>query len=61
MKIVVLDGLLVVNVEVVDDDVTEGMIVPDDCWVGPGCIWNGDTDEPSFSAPEPEPEPVEGE
>lgn len=60
MKRVVLDGLLVVNVEAVDDDAT-GLIVPDDCWVGPGCIWNGDTDTPVFSAPEPEPEPGEGE
>jgi hypothetical protein len=55
MKRVNLIGLLVTNVEIVDDDAT-GLIVPDDCWVGPGCIWNGDTDEPAFSAPEPEPE-----
>ena len=54
MKRVVLDGLSVVNIEVVDDDAT-GLIVSDDCWVGPGCIWNGDTDEPSFSLPEPAP------
>lgn len=55
MKRVTLDGLVVTNVEIVDDDAT-GLIVPDDCWVGPGCVWNGDTDEPSFSDPEPEPE-----
>lgn len=52
-----LDGLLVANVEAVDDDAT-GLIVPDDCWVGPGCIWNGDTDAPAFTAPEPETEGV---
>jgi hypothetical protein len=51
MKRVVLDGLLVTNVEVVADDAT-GLIVPDECWVGPGLVWNGDTDEPIFSDPE---------
>ena len=56
MTRVVLDGLLVVNVAMVDDDAT-GLIVPDDCWVGPGCIWNGDTDAPAFSAPPEEGSP----
>ena len=52
MKRVILDGTLVINVEVVTDLETEGLIVPDNVWVGPGTIWNEDLENPVFTAPE---------
>lgn len=49
MKRVILNGNMVVNVEAVSDDETDGMIVADDLWVGPGTIWDGDTEAPKFA------------
>lgn len=47
----VLDGLTVESVEAVTDD-AEVFLVPNDCWVGPGCNWNGDSENPVFFLPD---------
>ncbi len=51
MKRVILNGTTVVNVEVVADGETHGMVVKDDLYVGPGCEWNGNSKTPRFTAP----------
>lgn len=50
MKRVTLDGMTVENVDVPPEG-AEGFLVPDECYVGPGFIWNGDEASPVFIPP----------
>lgn len=55
VKRVILDGNLVLNVEVVPAG-SPGLIIRDDCWVEAGCTWNGDEVNPVFTPPPAEPD-----
>ena len=48
------DGVTVDDVIIIDqpfDGMPDGIDLPDDAYVGPGMVWNGDSKKPEFSAP----------